>query len=158
MTTAVSPSLDWIRLTIDGDEVTLAPSPGFWVRLLVTPVPYDGYLDPLAAPPPPQIRFTVDLVPTGVEPVARCETEARRVARALAEAHATGGLLSEFSLEAALSGEGLPYNRVSAARLRLATVGPPAYDEDQAVPSVRVFAATAHADGVGSKYQMRIVD
>jgi hypothetical protein len=157
MTTAALPSVDWIRLTIGDDELSLVPSSGIELRLLVAPVPYDGHLDPLTVGPPPQIRFTVDLVPSAASAVHRCEAEARRVGDALG-AHSTDGLLREFSLEAALGGEGLPYNRVSAPRLTLTPGRPPYFDADQAVPAVRVFAATAHSADDGSKYRMTLTD
>lgn len=158
MTTAVSPSVDWIHLAIGNDDITLTPSPGIQLQLLVDPLPHDGFVDLLAPAPPPQIRFTVDLVPTAAGAVSRCESEARRVADILDANGQAGGLLREFSLEAALGGEGLPYNRVSAPRLTLLPGNPPMLDEGQAVPAVRVFAATARADHGGSKYQMRLVD
>lgn len=158
MTTATLPSVDWVRLAIGDERIDLTPSPGIQLRLIVEPVDYDGYLDPLTAPPPPQIRFAVDLVPTEAHAVHRCEAEARRVAKALGATRPANGLLEEFSLEAALAGEGLPYNRVSAPRLTLTPGGPPLLDEDQAGPAVRVFAATAHAGDDGSKYRMTLAD
>jgi hypothetical protein len=159
MTTAALPSVDWIRLTIGDDELSLVPSPGIELRLLVAPVPHDGNLDPLTVGHPPQIRFTVDLVPTAAGAVHRCEAEARRVGEALGANGPADGLLREFSLEAALGGDGLPYNRVSAPRLTLLSGEPPLLDEEQAVPGVRVFAATAHSAGDdGSKCWMRLVN
>lgn len=158
MTTTAPASVDWIRLTIDGDEIALDPSPGIELRLAVYPVESDGYADLLAAASPAKLRVGVDLIPADAAAVFRCESEARRVAALLG---ANGGPLEplrEFALEAALGGKGLPYDRVSVPRLTLTPGGPPFLDEEQQAPGVRVFTATPHAADDGSKYTMWRVD
>ncbi|MFJ4785172.1 hypothetical protein [Streptomyces sp. NPDC088794] len=162
MTTAAPVSVEWIRLTIGGEEIELARSPGIEPRLLVDPVEYDGYLDPLTRGPDPKMRFTVDLVLTDTDEdpgwvAQRCEAEARRVAESLGAPLPTLGSRRDFSLEAGLGGEGLPYNRVSAPRLVL-NPGMPHTIEEGGEVAVRVFTATALADDRGTKYQMRLVD
>jgi hypothetical protein len=57
-------------------------------------------------------------------------------------------------LDAAIGGEGVPYDRVSIPRLTLLAGDPPRLDEDQPVPGVRVFTATARVGADGSKYVM----
>lgn len=164
MTTVALPSIDWIRLTIGDQRIDLAPSPGIQLRLSVEPMPDDRGFGLLDAPRPSGLRVAVDLIPVETtslplaEAVARCESKAAGLAASLGAGHSPLSPLREFSLEAALGGDGLPYNRMSAPRLTLLPGGPPALDEDQAVPAVRVFAATARADGGGSKYVLRLVD
>ena len=158
MTTAVSPSVDWIRLAIGDDEIVLSPSPGIEVRLQVAPVSDDGYLEPLTRDPAPRTQFTVDLVLTDTAAATHCEVEARRVVEALGGSLPATAPLREFSLEAALSGEGLPYNRVLAPRLALSAGVPHELDEDDQEAGVRVFTAIARADDLGHVYQMQLVD
>ena len=158
MTTAALPSVDWIHLTIGDTDLTVAPSPGIQLRLTVEPVPDDtsfGLLDP---PRPAALQVCVDLIPgdgpTGLsaEAVARCESMAARLAVQLGATASPLAALKEFSLEAAFVGEGAPYNRVSIPRLTLKPSGPPILDEDQPLPGVRVFTATARAGADGSQY------
>lgn len=162
MTTAAPVTVDWIRLALGDEEIDLAPQPGIELRLLVDAVPYDGYLDPLTLGPAPEVQFTVDLVLTKVDFDAwqvaqRCESEARRVAKALGSFLPATGALRNFSLEAALGGEGLPYNRVTAPQLTL-NAGEPHEVEEHGERAVRVFTATALADDNGNTYTMRLAD
>lgn len=154
MPTIALTSVDWICLTIGDRQIGVAPSLGVRLRLLGDAVPVDrgfGLLDP---PRPAELRVAVDLIPTDAGAVHRCELEARRIATEL-EAHASPlGLLREFSLEAALSGDEVPYSRVSVPRLTLLPGEPPVLDEDQPVPSVRVFTATAHEVAPGRRAKM----
>ncbi|MFF3928298.1 hypothetical protein [Streptomyces hirsutus] len=157
MTTAVSPSIDWIRLTIGGDDFTLAPSPDIDLRLTLNRIEYDGYLDPLTVGPPPGFSLTVDLIPLRPldgDGVFRCEAQAREVAARLG----TGSpVLRQFALEAALDGEDLPYNRVEVPHLLPVLDDPPTLDEDGPEPFVRVFTAKVPS-GSESVYTMRRVD
>lgn len=152
MTTPAPSIVDWIRLTIGDDEVTLEPSPGIDLHLTVETVPCEGYLDPVTRGPDPQLRFSVDLIPSSGAAAVRCESQAREVAARLGLG---GPMMRDFALEAALGGEGLPYNRVQAPRLRLIPGGPPTPDDVDL--SVRVF--TAKVESVdGHAYTMRLVD
>ncbi|MFJ8929208.1 hypothetical protein ACIRLA_21785 [Streptomyces sp. NPDC102364] len=141
MTTAAPASVDWIRLAVDGTEFTIEPSPGIDLSLSVKTSGYDGHLEPLTRGPSPQLHLSVALVPTGSEAAFRCESSALRILERLGAAKPATMPLREFSLEAALGGEGLPYNRVSAPRLYLIPGEPPVFDEDLPVPSVHVFTA-----------------
>ena len=158
MTTAVSPSVDWIRLTIGNDDLTLTPSPGIQLRLLVDLVPDERSFGLLDSPRPATLQVRVDLIPgsgpTGLsaKAVAQCESMAVRLAAQLGANASPLAPLKEFSLEAALAGEGVPYNRVSIPRLTLKPSGPPLLDEDQPLPGMRVFTATARPGGDGSQY------
>lgn len=157
MTTAVSPSIDWIRLTVDGADFTLASSPDIDLRLTVNRIEYDGHLDPLTVGLPPGFSLTVDLIPLRPldgDGVFRCEAQAREVAARLG---AGSPVLREFALEAALDGEGLPYNRVEAPRLLPVSADPPTLDEFGPEWFVRVFTAKVPA-GVETVYTMRHVD
>lgn len=161
MKTAVPVAIEWIRIAIGDGEVEVAPSPGIEPRLLVEPVPYDDYLDPTRGSAP-KMRFTVDLVLTETGPDAwwvaqRCEVEARRVAEALGVYLPATAALRNFSLEAALGGESLPYNRVSAPHLIL-NAGEPHEIEEHGERAIRVFTATARTDGDGATYTMRLTD
>ncbi|MHC3450736.1 hypothetical protein [Streptomyces prasinus] len=157
MTTAPPPSIAWVRLTVDGADFTLTPSPDIDLRLTVNRVEYDGYLDPLTVGPPPGFSLAVDLIPLRLldgDGVFRCEAQAREVAARLG----TGSpVLREFALEAALDGEDLPYNRVEAPRLLPVSADPPTLDEDGPGPFVRVFTAKVPA-GVDTAYTLRRVD
>lgn len=157
MTTAAPVSVDWVRLTIGGDEFTIEPSPGIDLHLAVQPVEYEGYLDPLTLGPRPELRMSVHLVPRGTEAVVRCESRAREVAERLGAYRSALAAVPVFSLEAGLGGEGLPYNRVAAPRLILIPGPEPLLDEDLPVPSVHVFSAKAHPEE-GHTYTMRLVD
>ncbi len=158
MTTAALPSVDWIHLTVGDRRIDLAPSPGIELRLVVEPVADDRAFGLLDAPRAPKLRVAVDLIPADARTVARCESEAARVAQELGAYASPLSALREFSLEAALGGEGVPYNRVTAPRLTLQPGPASILDEDQPEPGVRVFTATAHADDDGIKYLMRRVD
>jgi len=108
------------------------------------------------------VRFTVDLMLVEEGPyvwqVAQyCEAEARRIAAALGSFQPATSALRHFSLEAALGGEGLPYNRVSAPQLML-NPGEPHPIEERGERGVRVFTATALADDNGTKYTLRFAD
>lgn len=156
MTTATLSSVDWIRLAIGDGRIDLTPSPGMQLRLVVEPVSEEHAFGILDAPTPPNLQVAVDLIPASFEAVAQCESEAARIAGELG-AHASPlTALRKFSLEAALGGEGLPYNRVAMPRLTIQPGPPPILNEDQPLPGVRVFTATAHADDDGIKYQMRL--
>ena len=141
MTTTLPATVDWIRLTIGDEQIELVPSPDVQLRLAVEPVEYEGYLDPLTAGPPTKLYASVDLVPLNARAVHRCEARAGEAAGQLGVYEPATSPLREFALEAGLSGEGLPYNRVAAPRLHLVPGPPPMFDEDQPVPSVRVFTA-----------------
>lgn len=143
MTTTAPVSVDWIRLTIGDEELTIEPSPGIELRLTVKPVEYEGYLEPLTRGPAPQIHFSVDLVPADTDAIIRSENEAVRILERLDARNPM--LLRMFTLEAALGGEGLPYNRVTAPKLQLAISEPPHFDDDQPVPAVHVFTAKVPA-------------
>lgn len=145
MTTAPPVTVDWVRLKVD-DEFAVEPSPGIELALSVKPVDYDGYLDPLTRGPAPRLHLSLHLIPTGTEAIVRCESQARRILEQLGAPTSASAPLRDFSLEAALGGENLPYNRVSAPRLALTPGEPPVFDEDLPVPSVHVFAAKAHSD------------
>lgn len=159
MTTAAPVTIKWIDLVVGGERIEIAPLPGIEPRLLVDAVPYDGYLDPLTRGPNPEVRVTIDLVLTETGPGAwlaaqHCETEARRVAEALGVFLPPTAALRNFSLEAALDGEDLPYNRMSAPQLALKP-GEPHEVEERGERALRVFTATALADSNGTKYTLR---
>lgn len=153
MTTAASPSVAWIRLTVEGGDLLLAPSPGVELRLTEYRVDSGGRLNPLAPARPLGFSMTVDLVPLDGSSVLRCERHARDVAAWLGVGCLSPG---EFSMEVAVDGEDLPYNRMEVPRLYLASGEPPAFDYDQPLPSVRVFTARVPA-GVGTAYTLRRV-
>ncbi|MFJ2697405.1 hypothetical protein ACIO5Z_14425 [Streptomyces rochei] len=141
MTPVAPASIAWIRLVFDGADLTLTPSPDIDLLLTVDRVEYDGYLDPLTSGPPLGLSMSVDLVPMrplDSDGVLRCEAQARQVAAQLGVGRQARG---EFTLEAALDGEGLPYNRVEAPRLYLASDELPVFDDEQPLPAVRVFTA-----------------
>lgn len=161
MTTATRTTIDWVRLTLGGEEIPLSPTPGIELRLVLNAVADDLGFDVLTRPGPPKLRVAVDLIPipSTRSTVAQCESWAARVATRLGADAEPLEALREFSLEAALSGGGLPYSRVSVPRLTL-TSGPPPFlyaEEDEPLPGVRVFTATAHTNSDGSKYQLRRV-
>ncbi|QQM45230.1 hypothetical protein [Streptomyces liliifuscus] len=144
MTTATAVTVDWVRLAIGDDEITVEPSPGIELALSVKPVEHDGYLDPLTRGPAPRLHLSLHLIPTGTEAIVRCESQARRILEQLGAPASACAPMCDFSLEAALGGEGLPYNRASAPGLTLTPGEPPVFDEDLPVPSVHVFTAKAH--------------
>ena len=160
MTTAALPSVEWIRLTIGDDRIDLKPSPGVELRLIVEPIPDDRSFDVLETPRPAAIRVCVDLIPAEgesvpwVKAVTACESKAAEIAGQLGADAPPLAPLREFSLEAALGGEGLPYNRASVPRLTLNPFGSLLLDEDQPLPGVRVFTATARPDGAGIQYML----
>ncbi len=162
MTTAALPSVDWIRLTIGDHRIDLMPSPGIEFRLTVEPVPDDRAFRVLGPPRPPELQVAVDLIPgagasvSWEEAVAACESKAAQLAGQLGAEAPPLAPLKEFSLEAALGGEGLPYNRVSVPRLTLKPSGPPQLDEDQPLPGVRVFTAIARPGDDGSQYALTL--
>lgn len=159
MTTATPVTIKWIDLIMGGERIEIASLPGIEPRLLIDAIPYDGDLDPLTLGPAPEVRVAVDLVLTENGPGAwlvaqGCEAEARRVAEALGSFLPPTAALRDFSLEAALSGEDLPYNRVSVPRLILKP-GEPHEAEERGERAVRIFTATALDDGNGLKYTLR---
>jgi hypothetical protein len=143
MTTAALTSVTWIRLTVGVQRIDLAPEQDVALRLVVLPVEYEGYLDPLTVGPQSELHVSVDLVPEKASAVGRCEQFAREVATGLGAFEPPLAALHEFSLDAGLDGEGLPYNRVTVPKLLLIPGSPPMFDEDQPVPAVRVFTAKA---------------
>jgi hypothetical protein len=154
MTTVADPSVAWVRLAIDGGAITLTPASDVDLRLTVDRVDYDGYLDPLTVGPPPGFSMSVDLIPLRPhegDVIRRCEAQAREVAARLGAGRA---MQREFAMEAALSGEPLPYNRVEAPRLYLASSELPEFDDDQPLPAVRVFTAKVPR-GVETAYMLR---
>lgn len=155
MTTATHTTIDWVRLTLGGEEITLSPTPGIELRLVLDSVPDGLGFDLLTPPGPPKLRVAVDLVPTTGSAVAQCESWAASVATRLGAGAAPLEALREFSLEAALSGGAVPDSRVSVPRLTLVSGPPPFLDEDESLPGVRVFTARAHASSDGSLYLMR---
>lgn len=155
MTTATRTTVDWVRITLGGDEILLSPSPGIELRLIIDAAPDGQCFDVLTMPSPPELRVAVDLIPTLMDTVAQCESWASRVGAQLGTEAGPLDDLREFSLEAALSGEELPYSRVSVPRLSLTPGPPPLLDEDEPLPGVRVFTATARTGSDGSKYQLR---
>lgn len=157
MTTAAPLSVAWVRLAVDGSEFTLTPSPDIELRLTVNRNEYEGYLDPLTIGPPPGLTLAVDLIPLRPledDSVIRCEATAREVARRLGLSDL---MLHEFALEAALDGEGLPYNRMEVPRLLLASDDPPTLDEDVPESFVRVFTAKVPSNAAVA-YTVRQVD
>ncbi|WP_309029318.1 hypothetical protein [Streptomyces alfalfae] len=157
MTIAAPTSVNWIRLMIGDGEFTIEPSPGIDLHLAVQSVEYDGYLDPLTLGPRPELRLSVHLVPRDTDAVVRCEAQAREVAERLGAYRSALAAVPMFSLEAALGGESLPYNRVAVPRLILMPGPEPLLDEDLPTPSVHVFTAKAHPVD-GHTYTMRLVD
>ena len=153
MTTATRTSIDWVRLTLDGADITLSPSPDIGLRLTVDRVGYDGYLDPLTAGPPLGFSLSVDLIPLRPHEGYRCEALAREVAARLGIG---SPVLREFALEAALNGDGLPYNRMEVPHL-LACNELPVLDDDGSEFFVRVFTAKMLPDD-GVAYMLRMVD
>lgn len=143
MTTAAPVSVDWIRLTVGGEVLTIEPSPGIELRLTVDSVEHEGYLEPLTRGPALQLHFSVDLIPADTDAIIRSENEAVRISKRLDARNPM--LLRTFTLEAALGGEGLPCNRITAPRLHRVPGGQPHFDGDQPVPAVRVFAAKVPA-------------
>jgi hypothetical protein len=159
MTTAPPVTIKWIDLVMGGEKIQITPLPGIEPRLLVDAVPYDGYLEPLTRGPASEVCVTVDLVLTETGPDAGlaaqyCEAEARRVAEALGVFLPPPATLRNFSLEATLGGEDLPYSRVSVPQLALKP-GEPHEVEERGERAVRVFTATALADDNGTKYTLR---
>ena len=157
MTTAPLATVDWIRFAPNGADCftpfTLTPSDGIELRLNVGPAPQrEEYADLLAPPRLPETRVSVDLVPAKRCHVEECEAKARRAARALGAEASPLASLSEFSLEAALAGEGLPYSRAQVPRLTLLPFGLPEVDVDEEERGlfVRVFTATARAASDGA--------
>ncbi|WP_327222964.1 hypothetical protein OG229_02155 [Streptomyces platensis] len=137
MTTAAPTSVEWIRITIGGCEFTIEPLPGIDLCLTLEMVELDGgFHAPLTRGLDVEHRISVALAPSTPEAIFQCEGQARDILNRLGAKSAT---TREFSLEAALGGEGLPGNRVSAPRLLL-TPGDPVFEE-LPVPSVPVFTA-----------------
>jgi hypothetical protein len=143
MTTAVPTSVDWVRLAVGGDEISVEPAPGIELRLAIEVTDDEGYLDPLTAGPSPRLHIALDLLPRTHEAIARCEMMAARILERLGSHESALAPLREFSLKAALGGDGLLYDRVTAPRLILKPSGLPFFDDEQPVPAVRVFAAGA---------------
>ena len=143
MTTAAPTSVDWVRLTVGGDEISVDPAPGIELRLAIEVPDDEGYLDPLTVGSSPQLHIALDLIPRTSEAIARCEMTAVRILERLGVRESALAPLREFSLKAALGGDGLLYDRVEAPRLVLKPSGLPSFDDDQPVPAVRVFAAGA---------------
>ncbi|MFJ1648033.1 hypothetical protein [Streptomyces sp. NPDC088258] len=157
MTTATAPSVDWVRLTVDGSDITLTPSPDIDLRLVVGRVEHDGPLDPITTGPLPGFSLSVDLVPLHPldrDAVFRCEMQAREVAVLLGTSSPTRG---GFTVEAALGGEGWPHERLEVPRLYLTPTEPPDFDAAQPLPVVRVFTAKMVATE-GVAYTLRRVD
>lgn len=154
MTTATLTTVDWVRLTLGNEELHLSPAPGIELRLIVESAPDDPTSDLLTPPRSPEMKVAVDLIPTDRSTVAQCESWAARVGAQLGTQAGLGGDLREFSLEAALSGEEIPYSRVSVPHLTI-TPGPaPFLDEDEPLPGVRAFTAKARTGSDGSKYRL----
>lgn len=154
MTTAAPTSVDWVRFQFGDRRIDLRPPAGIQLRLIVEPERDEQGFGLLDSPLLPRLQVAVDLIPVKVDydTVARCEWEAGRIAAELGAYDPPLALLREFSLEAGLSGDGLPYDRVSIPRLTLLPSGPPELDEDQPLPGVRIFTATVHASDGGSQY------
>ncbi|KQX27578.1 hypothetical protein ASD97_25110 [Streptomyces sp. Root63] len=152
MTTATRTTVDLVRLTLRDEEITLSLAPGIELRLIIDAAPDGRSFDVLTLPPPPELRVALDLIPTTSDAVAQCESWAARVGAQLGAEAGPLGTLEEFSLEATLGGKGLPYSRVSVPRLTLTPGPPPRLDEDEPLPGVRVFTATAHTGSDGGKY------
>lgn len=153
MTTAALATINWIRLGIGGAEFTIEPSPGIKLSLAVSTSQYDGYLDPLTRGPASELHISVALIPADIEAVVRCESQALGILNRLG-VHRPAAMPSvEFSLDAALGGEGMPYNRVSAPRLYLIPGDRALFNEDPVTPSVHVFTAKAPT-GSQSVYSM----
>lgn len=119
------------------------PAPGFELCLTGEVPECEGYLDPLTVGSAPRLHLALDLIPRTGEAIARCEVLAARILDWLGARESALTPLPEFTLEAALGGEGLPYNRVTAPRLTIVPSGPPVFDGDQPLPGVRVFSAKA---------------
>ncbi|MGW0780299.1 hypothetical protein [Streptomyces sp. NPDC002913] len=154
MTTATLTTVDWVRLTLGDEEITLSPAPGIELRLIVESAPDDPAPDTLTPPRSPELKVAVDLIPTDRSTVAQCESWAARMGAQLGTQAGPWDDLREFSLEAALSGEGLPYSRVSVPHLTIIPGPAPFLDEDEPLPGVRVFTAKARTSSDGSKYRM----
>ncbi|MEU1497236.1 hypothetical protein [Streptomyces sp. NPDC005732] len=149
MTTAPPVTVDWIRFTIDGDEFTLSPSPDFVLHVTVI---HGGRGGPALG-----YCLAVHLIPLREQDfaaVARCETRAREVAARLGVGKA---VRHNFALEAGLDGEDLPHNRLDVPCLQVTSVDPPEFDDDEPLPSVRVFTAKMVAAADGAAYRMRKV-
>lgn len=154
MTTATLTTVDWVRLALGGKEISLSPAPGVELRLIIDTAPEGEGLGLLTTPPPPELQVAVDLIPTDRSTVAQCESWAARIGAQLGTQAGPWDDLREFSLEAALGGEGLPYSRVSVPHLAI-TPGPaPFLDEDEPLPGVRVFTAKARTGSDDSKYRL----
>lgn len=154
MTTATRTTVDWVHLTLGDEEITLSPMPDIELRLIVESNPDGPNLDMLTPSSSPELQVAVDLIPTDRSTVAQCESWAARVGAQLGTKAGPWDALREFSLEATLSGGGLPYSRVSVPRLT-STPGPaPFLDEDEPLPGIRVFTAKARASSDGSKYRL----
>ncbi|WP_199888913.1 hypothetical protein [Streptomyces badius] len=154
MTTATRTTVDLVRLTLGDEEITLSPAPAIELRLIVESASDSPSLDVLTPPSSPELKVAVDLIPTDRSSVAQCESWAARVGAQLGTKAGPWDALREFSLEAALSGEGLPYGRVSVPHLTI-TPGPaPFLDEDEPLPGIRIFTAKARTSRDGSKYRL----
>ncbi|MFD5208366.1 hypothetical protein ACFWNF_15750 [Streptomyces anulatus] len=154
MTTATLTTVDRVRLTLGDEEITLSPMLGIELRLIIESAPDGLTRDMLTPPSSPELKVAVDLIPTDRGTVAQCESWAARVGAQLGTKAGPRDALKEFSLEAALSGEGLPYSRVSVPHLTI-TPGPaPFLDEDEPLPGIRIFTAKARTSSDGSKYRL----
>jgi hypothetical protein len=154
MTTAIQPCVDWVRLKVGEAVVALDPLPGIELRIVQELVEYPGYVDPLARPPLPEFHLAVDLCPRNAEDVVRCEEQARRVA---AQLGLGSRILREFAMRAAFVEDGLPYNRLEAPRLLLASDEAPELDDEGPVPFVRAFTAKV-PNGCDTAYTLHLVN
>lgn len=154
MTTTALTSVDRIELAVGDRQITLTPSPGIELRLTVDSIADDPAFDLLDHPRPPKLHVAVCLIPSGADAIMRSEAQATAVAAELGAHDSPLAPLREFSLEAALSGEDVPYHRVSIPRLTLLPGEPPVLDEDQPLPGVRVFTATTHEVAPGRRVKL----
>lgn len=121
MTTAALPSVEWIHLTVGDTDLTVMPSPGIQLRLIVEPVPDDRAYGILDMPRPSGLQVCVDLIPgdgpfgLSAEAVARCESMAARIAAQLGANASLLTPLREFSSKPPSSAKGC---RTTGCRFR----------------------------------------
>lgn len=156
MTTPAPTTVEWIRFTVGSSRAQLDATKEWAPRLLVD---YgrrdedDSIADFTDKPrwTKPEMRVTVDLVLLK----RTSQWDAR------AEIHLIHGLLArehEFSIEAAVTMPGAPYNRVSLPRLTAAPLDVEPITTEAGESALRFIEATAHRVNDGSQYRLTLVD
>lgn len=156
MTTPAPTTVDWIRFTVGSSRAQLDATEEWAPRLLVD---YgrrdedDSIADFTDRPQwtKPEMRVTVDLV--------LLKRDAQWAART--EIHLIHGLLLaglDFSIEAAVTMPGAPYNRVSVPSLTADPLSIEPFATEAGESALRFIEATAHRVDNGSQYKLTLVD